>query len=480
MAAAITEEPSNGSTKTPGTRVYKKCCPNNKITVYVGKRDFIDHNGIVDALDGVVRIDSDCIEDGSDKKVFVQVLAAFRHGREDLDVLGLSFRKDLFEENVQIYPVSRNTPQVRLSKLQERLIRKLGADAYPFTFKLPACIPSSVTLQPEAGSTTKPCGIDFELRVFVANEPTDKADKRNLVRLVIKKLTHASQSPSDEQPTAEVSKPALLGGSSLQVEATLDKRMYCHGEEIKVHVSIQNRTGRPVKKIKVSARQFAEICLFSTAKYKCVVDVVEAEERILQGNTFHQTYTLCPTLQKNRDKRGLALDGQLKHEDTNLASSTVVDGHVPTSSEERQCLGIVVEYRVKVRCVVALGRDVTLELPFILSHPKSFDPLSSIQDLPQSNPRVAMQSAVTQSLFTLAAPILGPRPEQNGRDAYNGDGGANVGFAAESAAKAVEARFVEGTLILVDDTLPAPEDDDDELVFEEFVRSRVHGGESEA
>ena len=33
-----------------------------------------------------------------------------------------------------------------------------------------------------------------------------------------------------------------------------------------------------------------------------------------------------------------------------------VDGHVPTSSEERQCLGIVVEYRVKVRCVVALGR----------------------------------------------------------------------------------------------------------------------------
>ena len=68
--------------------------------------------------------------------MFVQVLAAFRHGREDLDVLGLSFRKDLFEENVQIYPVSRNTPQVRLSKLQERLIRKLGADAYPFTFKV--------------------------------------------------------------------------------------------------------------------------------------------------------------------------------------------------------------------------------------------------------------------------------------------------------------------------------------------------------
>jgi beta-arrestin len=34
-------------------------------------------------------------------------------------------------------------------------------------------------------------------------------------------------------------------------------------------------------------------------------------------------YTLIPTLDKNREKRGLALDGKLKHEDTNLASSTM-------------------------------------------------------------------------------------------------------------------------------------------------------------
>ncbi len=36
-----------------------------------------------------------------------------------------------------------------------------------------------------------------------------------------------------------------------------------------------------------------------------------------------KVFTLKPLLANNKDKRGLALDGQLKHEDTNLASSTM-------------------------------------------------------------------------------------------------------------------------------------------------------------
>lgn len=41
------------------------------------------------------------------------------------------------------------------------------------------------------------------------------------------------------------------------------------------------------------------------------------------GFTLSKVYYLKPMLANNKDKRGLALDGQLKHEDTNLASSTV-------------------------------------------------------------------------------------------------------------------------------------------------------------
>ena len=45
------------------------------------------------STDGVVLIDPEYVKD---RKVFGHVLAAFRYGREDLDVLGLTFRKDLY------------------------------------------------------------------------------------------------------------------------------------------------------------------------------------------------------------------------------------------------------------------------------------------------------------------------------------------------------------------------------------------------
>ena len=52
-------------------------------------------------------------------------------------------------------------------------------------------LPSSVTLQPAQGETDKPCGVDFILRCFVAKNSEDKIEKRNSVRLAIKKITHA-------------------------------------------------------------------------------------------------------------------------------------------------------------------------------------------------------------------------------------------------------------------------------------------------
>lgn len=60
---------------------------------------------------------------------------AFRYGREDLDVLGLTFRKDLFVANIQAFPP---VPEEKksLTRLQERLIKKLGEHAYPFTFEV--------------------------------------------------------------------------------------------------------------------------------------------------------------------------------------------------------------------------------------------------------------------------------------------------------------------------------------------------------
>ncbi|VDN16517.1 unnamed protein product [Dibothriocephalus latus] len=162
----------------------------------MSKRDFIDHLTHVDPIEGVVLIDESYVKN---RRVFVHVLAAFRYGREDLDVLGLSFRKDLFLASAQLYPppktigdnfpvnpipilavASGNTstkkspasgvdsdttaehtdiepkPEPKpLTRLQERLIKKLGSSAYPFYFELPHATPASVTLQPGPNDSGK-------------------------------------------------------------------------------------------------------------------------------------------------------------------------------------------------------------------------------------------------------------------------------------------------------------------------------------
>lgn len=358
-----------------GTRVFKKSSPNCKVTVYLGKRDFVDHLDHVDSVDGVILVDPEYLKD---RKVFVTLTCAFRYGREDLDVLGLSFRKDLYISTFQAFPP---IPEERKpnSRLQERLLRKLGQHAHPFHFTIPQNLPCSVTLQPGPEDTGKACGVDFEIRAFCAKSVEEKIHKRNSVRLVIRKVQYAPEKPGP-QPMVETTRSFLMSDRSLHLEASLDKELYYHGEPISVNVHVTNNSTKTVKRVKISVRQYADICLFSTAQYKCPVAQQEADDQVSSSSTFCKVYTLTPTLNNNREKRGLALDGKLKHEDTNLASSTIVK-----DVSNKEVLGILVSYRVKVKLVVSRGgllsglleRDVSVELPFVLMHPKPTDlPLS--------------------------------------------------------------------------------------------------------
>lgn len=371
-------------------RVYKKSSLNGKITVYLGKRDFVDHIAYVDPIDGVVLIDRDYVKD---KKVFGHVLATFSYGRDDLDVLGLTFRKELYLVNEQIFPdtsrkhssklcpyyiegvsdtmsidpEAEKRPQRPLTRLQERLVKKLGVNAFPFFFELPPLCPASVTLQPGPGDSGKPCGVDYELKAYVANSLEEKPSKRDSIRLAIRKIMYAP-SKQGEQPMVEVSKDFMMSPNKLNLEVSLDKELYHHGESIAVNVHVSNNSNRTVKKVKVCVRQFADICLFSTAQYKCTVAEVESEEGcpVGPGGTLSKVYYLRPLLADNKDKRGLALDGQLKHEDTNLASSTLL-----TESSQKENLGIVVQYKVRVKLSLGpLGGDICAELPVTLMHPK--------------------------------------------------------------------------------------------------------------
>ncbi|XP_075958878.1 arrestin, beta 2a isoform X2 [Anarhichas minor] len=375
-----------------GTRVFKKSSPNCKVTVYLGKRDFVDHLDHVDPVDGVILVDPEYLKDRKVKHpptkllqntFFVTLTCAFRYGREDLDVLGLSFRKDLYISTFQAFPPVPEEKKPN-SRLQERLLKKLGQHAHPFYFTIPQNLPCSVTLQPGPEDTGKACGVDFEIRAFCAKSIEEKIHKRNSVRLVIRKVQYAPEKPGP-QPMVETTRSFLMSDRSLHLEASLDKELYYHGEPISVNVHVTNNSTKTVKRVKISVRQYADICLFSTAQYKCPVAQLEADDQVSSSSTFCKVYTLTPTLDKNREKRGLALDGKLKHEDTNLASSTIVK-----DVTNKEVLGILVSYRVKVKLVVSRGgllrgmldRDVSVELPFILMHPKPVElPLSRPQSV---------------------------------------------------------------------------------------------------
>uniref|UniRef100_A0A9J7Z0X8 Arrestin, beta 2a n=1 Tax=Cyprinus carpio carpio TaxID=630221 RepID=A0A9J7Z0X8_CYPCA len=294
-----------------GTRVFKKSSPNCKLTVYLGKRDFVDHLDHVDPVDGVILVDPEYLKD---RKVFVTLTCAFRYGREDLDVLGLSFRKDLYIYTFQAYPPIPEESKPH-SHLQERLLKKMGQNAYPFHFTIPQNLPCSVTLQPGPEDTGKACGVDFEIRAFCAKTTEEKNHKRNSVRLMIRKVQYAPEKPGP-QPMVEMTRSFLMSDRSLHLEASLDKELYYHGEPISVNVHVTNNSTKTVKRVKISEHKPVQT-------FHLFADFVMIDQ-VASSSTFCKVYTLTPTLNNNREKRGLALDGKLRHEDTNLASSTIV------------------------------------------------------------------------------------------------------------------------------------------------------------
>ncbi len=268
----LDDENENSQNKKLGTRVFKKSSPNGKITTYLGKRDYIDYNSDIEPIDGVILIDPEYVKE---RKVYAHILAAFRYGREDLDVLGLTFRKDLFIAQQQVYPRLESEPKRTLTHLQQRLLRKLGPNAYPFFFQIPKNVPASVTLQPAPNDTGKPCGVDYELKTYCADDLEEKPHKRNSVRLAIRKLTYAPPSKAP-QPMVDAHKEFMMSPAPLHLECTLDKELYYHGESINVNVQATNNSNKTVKKIRITVIQTAEIMLYSSSQYKCEVAELES------------------------------------------------------------------------------------------------------------------------------------------------------------------------------------------------------------
>lgn len=111
----------------------------------------------------------------------------YRFGREEDEVMGIKFSKEYTLHKAQVTPPLKE--KRTLSKVQEKLINKLGSDACAFTFQFPDTSPSSVTVQSgEEQPVSKPLGVEYRIRTYVAETVDEQPRKRSMVNLVIKKV----------------------------------------------------------------------------------------------------------------------------------------------------------------------------------------------------------------------------------------------------------------------------------------------------
>ncbi|XP_049885705.1 arrestin homolog [Pectinophora gossypiella] len=390
-------------------RVFKKSSPNNKLTLYLASRDLVVENGCIDRIQGVLHVDPEYMDN---KKLFGQVTLTFRYGREDEEVMGLKFCNEAIMSLAQIWPVHCNHEREPNTPLQDALIKRLGANAYPFHLELTPLAPPSVQLVPAKQYHGAPIGTSYDVRAYIAERADEKISRRNTVRMGIRvlqgpgrpampavlpppsphhalsalahhnvmRLKNKVKLESDENcrpkregientelppPRAAVEKPFLLSDGRVELEAWLDKATYSHGESISVSVMIANHSSKTVRRIKTLVVQHVDVCMFSNGKFKNVVALVRGTGAPIQpGQTLTDTYTLTP--HRGVTKNWIALEDSYSKTGASLASTVVCNTNSP---EERNVFAIYVSYYVKVKLTLStMGGEVSVKLPFILTH----------------------------------------------------------------------------------------------------------------
>ena len=290
-------------------------------------------------------------------------MCAFRYGREEDESFGLQFRKELILSEVILFPPPEE-PYPAPTRLQERLLGKLGNNSFPFQLNFPQHSPTSVSFYVNQGDVGEPCGVEYFVRGTISNPAEPERISR--VNLAIRKIQYAPTKPG-RQPCTVVRKDFALSPGELELEATLSKQLYHHGETISVAICIKNNSSKTVKKIVVNVMQTIDIAMFSGGHHSARTASIETTEGcpVVPGSSLQRQINLTPSI-KGTGKYGVAIDGKMKGDDASLASSTLL-----ADENNKDIFGLVVSYSVKVKLMLgAIGGELTAELPFVLMHPK--------------------------------------------------------------------------------------------------------------
>merc|ERR1719483_151335 len=221
-------------------------------------------------------------------------------------------------------------------------------------------------------------GVFYDVRVHLAESTDDYVGKKgSTVSMGIRKVQFANAELKQRSPTSTAEKGFMFGSGKLVLEASLDREVYYHGEDLPIHVSINNQSKKSVKNIRVNVNQHCELTMVN-AQYSCKVCRLESSDGcpLQPGSTLNRTFILKPLAQNCYGLRGLCLDAALSKvtDESNLASSSLAEG-----GNTNDLLGVICSYSIKVKLILSgMGGELETDLPFKLVHPK---PDSSEMDL---------------------------------------------------------------------------------------------------
>nr|CAD7258082.1 unnamed protein product [Timema shepardi] len=230
--------------------------------------------------------------------------------------------------------------------------------------------------------------------VVEAERADEKLHRRSTVRMGIRVVQRAVPAEDEEEqagppPHASVDKPFLLSDGRVELEASLEKAVYSHGEPLLVNVAVHNNSSKTVRRIKPSTVscelslstkeamgilyepiaflnvvlfgiretilffvrqvfvvQHVDVCMFSNGKFKNVVALINSREEcpLGPGSSLSKTYTMSPA--KGATKNWIALEDSFSKAGASLASTVNCASNSP---EDRNVFAIYVSYYVKVR-----------------------------------------------------------------------------------------------------------------------------------
>ncbi|XP_069190085.1 arrestin homolog isoform X2 [Procambarus clarkii] len=331
--------------------------------------------------------------------------------------MGLRFCNEACLQAQQLWPVPEDDhhDHMNLTPLQDTLVKRLGAGAVPFTFTVSSLAPPSVTLLPARTYVGAPIGTNYDLRIFVGENPEDKPHKRSSIRMGMK-LYQMASGAEVALPYAAASKPLLLADGQVEVEATLDKAVYERDEQVNVNVSVTNHSSRNVRRIKILVVQYVDVAMFSNGKFKNIVATLDTTDGcpITSGATLTRQFELQPA--RGPIKNWIALE-EFYDRESALASSVV-----RPDAQERNVFAIYVSYYVKVKLFTsAIGGEVSVKVPFKLMRRHTVDDVATntsptTESFPETSGEPAMSPEPSGSLQQATPPPLPPPATQQEAD----------------------------------------------------------------